>query len=556
MKLATILLLALCALPAHAAISGGLRVNTDTTGTNTTSVRVTVSGQTNLNVGALNATNSVKVISLTGDRVAIVHSDNTITNSFITVTWLNALSNIVGNIQDQINNIISGNTNNWMNEGATNSTLAGIGKPWALEVTNSVQVGALGEAGLIELVSTNGTYTVSLGLDANGTLTVAYGNTNMLTLQVGDASGYGGAGTKALFDDGSFKSVTTGAGITNININPTDSYLPYRSNATVFGDSALSYTPDGTDAVINLFTNTDDDDADTAMLIQPFSGSPYNSAHIALYVENDVETPAETDFPVNQARVGNNAIYAISASPETNTVAVGIIGTVDPAQYNYSIGVEGVIEVSGNHASSTNFGVVASVLTPSSPASQKSAALYARVLSPNQASTNNEPVMENAVALLESYDSDYPLIIGRTNNGTTTFKVLANGTTTVNGIDVLSRSYGAACSDLTTPLTTGTVKGIIRLPHAMTLTEVRASLLTAQTGGSTFTVNVEENGTTVLSTPITIDNGETSSVDAAVPPVISDSALADDAIITFDIDQVGDGTAIGLQVWIIGTIAP
>ena len=56
--------------------------------------------------------------------------------------------------------------------------------------------------------------------------------------------------------------------------------------------------------------------------------------------------------------------------------------------------------------------------------------------------------------------------------------------------------------------------------------------------------------------PITIENGERSSVDATSQPVISDSSLADDSIITLDITQVGDGTAVGLQFWVIGVIAP
>jgi hypothetical protein len=91
------------------------------------------------------------------------------------------------------------------------------------------------------------------------------------------------------------------------------------------------------------------------------------------------------------------------------------------------------------------------------------------------------------------------------------------------------------------------------MPHALTLTEVRASLKTAQASGSIFTVDINEGGSTVLSTKITIDNTEKTSTTAATPAVISDSALADDAEITIDIDQVGDGTAIGLKVTLIGT---
>jgi hypothetical protein len=112
-----------------------------------------------------------------------------------------------------------------------------------------------------------------------------------------------------------------------------------------------------------------------------------------------------------------------------------------------------------------------------------------------------------------------------------------------------------ACSDESTALTTGTAKVTFRMPHAMTLTAVRASLSTAQTSGSIFTVDVNEGGTTILSTKITIDNTEKTSTTAATGPVVSDDLLADDAEITIDIDQVGDGTAKGLKVCLIGTRA-
>ena len=113
----------------------------------------------------------------------------------------------------------------------------------------------------------------------------------------------------------------------------------------------------------------------------------------------------------------------------------------------------------------------------------------------------------------------------------------------------------AAASDETTALTTGTGKVTFRAPCAFTLTSVRASLTTAQTSGSIFMVNVNKNGTTVLSTKITVDNGENTSVTAATPPVISVSSFADDDAISVDIDQIGDGTAKGLKVTLIGTRA-
>lgn len=110
-----------------------------------------------------------------------------------------------------------------------------------------------------------------------------------------------------------------------------------------------------------------------------------------------------------------------------------------------------------------------------------------------------------------------------------------------------------ACSDEITPLTAGASKVTFRMPYAMTVTAVRASLTTAQASGSIFTVDINESGASILSTKLTIDNTEKTSTTAATPPVISDANLADDAEITIDIDQIGTSGAAGLKVYLIGT---
>lgn len=99
-----------------------------------------------------------------------------------------------------------------------------------------------------------------------------------------------------------------------------------------------------------------------------------------------------------------------------------------------------------------------------------------------------------------------------------------------------------ALGDETTAITTGTAKVTMRMPWAATLLAVRASLTTASSSGiPTFDIN--ESGVSVLSTKLTIDQSERTSTTAAVPAVISDSALADDAEITFDVDAAGTGAA-------------
>lgn len=112
-----------------------------------------------------------------------------------------------------------------------------------------------------------------------------------------------------------------------------------------------------------------------------------------------------------------------------------------------------------------------------------------------------------------------------------------------------------ACSDEVTALTSGTAKVTFRMPYAFTLSEVRASLTTAQASGSILTVDINEGGTSIFSTKLTIDNTEKTSTTAAAPAVISDTSLADDAEITIDLDQIGDGTAKGLKVYLIGVPA-
>ena len=111
-----------------------------------------------------------------------------------------------------------------------------------------------------------------------------------------------------------------------------------------------------------------------------------------------------------------------------------------------------------------------------------------------------------------------------------------------------------ACSDETTALTTGTAKTTFRMPFAMTLTGVRASLTGAGSTSGTTTVDINEGGSSVLSTELTIDYGEKTSTTAATPAVISDSALADDAEITIDVDAVtGGADETGLKVTLTET---
>lgn len=117
---------------------------------------------------------------------------------------------------------------------------------------------------------------------------------------------------------------------------------------------------------------------------------------------------------------------------------------------------------------------------------------------------------------------------------------------TFPGANAITNHTTIAVGDLTTALTVGAGKAYWRAPAALTMKYVRASLLTASSGGD-VTLDVNEAGTTIFSTRPTIDVSETSTTTAAVPSVLSDTAIADDALITIDIDVSGTNAA-GLQV--------
>lgn len=114
-----------------------------------------------------------------------------------------------------------------------------------------------------------------------------------------------------------------------------------------------------------------------------------------------------------------------------------------------------------------------------------------------------------------------------------------------------TKRIALVCTDLTTGLTVGNTKAFYDFDAAFTITSVRAIILTPQTSGTILTIDINEAGTTILSTKLTIDNNETSSSTAATPAVISDAAIAAGSRVTVDFDSVGVGGA-GVTVEIKG----
>jgi hypothetical protein len=111
-----------------------------------------------------------------------------------------------------------------------------------------------------------------------------------------------------------------------------------------------------------------------------------------------------------------------------------------------------------------------------------------------------------------------------------------------------------ACSDETTPVTVGTGKITFRTVGARTLIGVRSSAKAVT--GAALIVDINKNGASILSTKLSIDAGEESSVTAAAPVVITDTAFPDNTEITIDFDQVGSTSAgKGVKVYLIWRLA-
>jgi len=107
-------------------------------------------------------------------------------------------------------------------------------------------------------------------------------------------------------------------------------------------------------------------------------------------------------------------------------------------------------------------------------------------------------------------------------------------------------------TDIVSNLTTGITKAYFTMPFNMSLTNVKSNVLIAQSSGALLTFDINMNGTSILSTKLTIDNNETSSLTATTSAIILNSNLTMDSVITFDIDQIGTVGAKGAVITLTG----
>ena len=134
---------------------------------------------------------------------------------------------------------------------------------------------------------------------------------------------------------------------------------------------------------------------------------------------------------------------------------------------------------------------------------------------------------------------------GLTATGTASSSTFLRGDNTWGAVSS-TESMIISASDELTSLTVGTAKTTFRMPYAFTLTAVKVSLTNTSTSGNP-TIDINESGTSILSSPVAITAGQKTAT-----ATVGDSSLANLAEMTVDIDVAGTN-ASGLKIYLIGS---
>lgn len=111
-------------------------------------------------------------------------------------------------------------------------------------------------------------------------------------------------------------------------------------------------------------------------------------------------------------------------------------------------------------------------------------------------------------------------------------------------------SFSFALTDETTVIVSTGTYFTFDMPYDFNVEEVIGQLTTTSSSGN-VTMDVKKAGTTILSTGITVEQGETSSLTAATQPVVSVPSLLKGSRMTFLLAGVG-ASATGAKVTLTG----
>lgn len=269
--------------------------------------------------------------------------------------------------------------------------------------------------------------------------------------------------------------------------------------------------------------------------------------------------PSFQSFNVNQFDVTGNRVAIKVGATITNLTLVGTLTNLLEV-YNENDELKFYIDTNGFIWPSASQNFTADTVTITNDLTVRGNIKGGTLVITNDVRFYNNTYISNIYAFTGFLSNNLTVL------GTSAFNTFTANSGTIsnaNGLTIggnIAATYAGitnvmtwALSDMTTALTTGTNKNYWYAPAAgMTIKFVRATLATTSSGAAPV-FDINEAGTSILSTKITVDAGEWDSLDATTQPVISDSAIAGKAKIDFDIDTAGTAAA-GAQIQIGFTV--
>ncbi|GEM_PF-6883437 len=315
----------------------------------------------------------------------------------------------------------------------------------------------------------------------------------------------------------------------------------------------------------------DGDDGDTSFIRKLAGG---------VRLGPDVEIPG--NLYVNQTITATTVDGNASATKLTSgTVPLARLGTDAPASGEF-LGWDNTwrTPAGGGGGSSTNYGGIVNpysvhVRDSTGTTSMWKPGVIVSTVPGANVTAVNESVLVGTADWTRRTDGMLQLTSDQENTGLI-FEEVTGGDSAGIGIDastgdgfLVNQTYGKmafnklfvqkkpiALSDEETAIGVKNAARTVHFPMAIKVVGVYAELVTASGGGTAVTVRINEAGTPILSTNITIDNGEYTGGSAmyqgtaATAAVISDANIAAYAALSFDIVQIGSN-AKGLKVWIV-----
>jgi hypothetical protein len=346
--------------------------------------------------------------------------------------------------------------------------------------------------------------------------------------------------------------ITSGTSETRVLVSDTTGQIKYISSSALTAGSSATLIQNGLNTYTGGTSNLPTVNISAATLNNlTVSGNTVlavTSATTISVLNNTTATTTFTDYNGNAIESGTSLSNIVGGqnnritSGKNNIQIIGgngITGTTDGTTYTNNLDVRGALLSGGTNLYSIFATSDTNDITRVQPGSNITTG-----------GTANNPTVSLAAS---------PSINGLSFSGTATGVALS--ATTLSGGTILSGGtnlysifipqtalfpydFMAAASDETTAITTGTNKITFYAPRTFTLTGVTATLTT--TGSTTTTVDVNYNGSSVFSTPISLASGVFYATTATTTSSISKYGK-----FTVDIDAAGTSAA-GLKIILEG----